>query len=180
MLCKNWAKNCAVQPAVKPSVNPFISRSLSRPLSRPLSRLTMLLATVCFAFFSLAPSAWAAGTLSHAPENARVYIIEPANGDTVASDFVVKFGLSGMGIAPAGIEKEGTGHHHLLIDVDELPKLTEPLPATAQIKHFGGGQTEASLSLPPGEHSLQLLLGNYSHVPHDHPVISEKIYIKVP
>jgi len=116
---------------------------------------------------------------SHAPETAKAYIISPSDGDTVNETFTVKFGLSGMGVAPAGIDKDGTGHHHLLIDVDELPPLTEALAATAQIKHFGGGQTETGLSLAPGEHTLQLLLGNYSHVPHDNPVLSEKISIVV-
>ncbi|PZO55522.1 MAG: rod shape-determining protein RodA [Phormidesmis priestleyi] len=121
----------------------------------------------------------AAITLLPAPETARVYIISPADQQTVPETFAVKFGLVGMGIAPAGIDKAGTGHHHLLIDVDELPDLKEPLAATANIKHFGGGQTETTLSLPPGEHTLQLLLGNYTHVPHDHPVLSEKIAITV-
>lgn len=117
--------------------------------------------------------------LSHAPESARAYLIAPKDGETVPSEFTVKFGLSGMGVAPAGFDKDGTGHHHLLIDVDELPSLTEPLAATSQIKHFGGGQTETTLNLEPGEHTLQLLLGNYSHVPHDNPVLSEQISITV-
>lgn len=94
-------------------------------------------------------------------------------------DFTVKFGLVGMGIAPAGVDKDNTGHHHLLIDLAELPPLTEPLPATEQIKHFGGGQTETQISLAPGEHSLQLVLGNYTHVPHDNPVVSEPVTITV-
>lgn len=121
----------------------------------------------------------AAITLSPAPETARVYIISPADGQTVPETFTVKFGLVGMGVAPAGIDKAGTGHHHLLIDVDELPELSEPLAATENIKHFGGGQTETTLSLPSGEHTLQLLLGNYTHVPHNHPVLSEKIAVTV-
>ena len=120
-----------------------------------------------------------AAPLSHAPKTARAYIIAPQDGDTVAQSFTVKFGLSGMGIAPAGVDKEGTGHHHLLIDVNEMPPLDEPLIATSQVKHFGGGQTETTLALEPGKHTLQLVLGNYSHVPHDNPVVSEKIAITV-
>ncbi|MGB3769269.1 MAG: DUF4399 domain-containing protein [Phormidesmis sp.] len=120
-----------------------------------------------------------AANLSPAPETARAYLIEPSDGQTVPEEFAVKFGLVGMGIAPAGIDKAGTGHHHLLIDLDVDPDFTEPLPATANIKHFGGGQTETMLNLPPGEHTLQLLLGNYSHIPHDHPVLSDKIEITV-
>lgn len=139
-----------------------------------------LLAVLIFlAVFGVRSPALAASNLSHASTSARTYIIEPSAGQTVSEEFTVKFGLSGMGIAPAGIDKEGTGHHHLLIDVDELPKLSDPLPATSQIKHFGGGQTETTLRLSPGKHSLQLLLGNYSHVPHDNPVLSEKIFITV-
>ncbi len=117
--------------------------------------------------------------ISHAPTEAAVYLISPTNGQTVPSEFTVKFGLSGMGIAPAGIDRAGTGHHHLLIDVDELPSFEEPLPATDQIRHFGGGQTEATIQLSPGEHTLQLLLGNYTHIPHDNPVLSDKIEITV-
>ena len=124
-----------------------------------------------------APTVFAA--ISHAPTDAEVYLISPNDGQTVSQKFTVKFGLAGMGIAPAGIDQEGTGHHHLLIDVDELPSLADPLPATAQIRHFGGGQTEATIELPPGEHTLQLLLGNYTHIPHDNPVLSEKIEITV-
>ncbi len=117
--------------------------------------------------------------ISHAPTEAEAYLIFPTNGQTVPSEFTVKFGLSGMGVAPAGVDRAGTGHHHLLIDVDKLPSLEEPLPATDQIRHFGGGQTEATIQLPPGEHTLQLLLGNYTHIPHDNPVLSDKIEITV-
>jgi len=117
--------------------------------------------------------------VSKAPEDASVYFIEPVDGATVASTFTVKFGLSGMGVAPAGVDREHTGHHHILINLDELPDMTMPLPANDQIKHFGGGQTEATLTLEPGEHTLQLLLGNHLHVPHDKPVMSEKITITV-
>lgn len=117
--------------------------------------------------------------VSKAPEGASVYFIEPADGATVATTFTVKFGLTGMGVAPAGVDREHTGHHHILINLDELPDMTLPLPANDQIKHFGGGQTETTLTLAPGEHTLQLLLGNHLHIPHDKPVISEKITITV-
>lgn len=117
--------------------------------------------------------------ISQAPANAKVYFIEPANGSKVTQTFTVKFGLSGMGVAPAGANINNTGHHHLLINVDELPDMTQPLPATDNIKHFGGGQTEVELTLEPGTHTLQLLLGNYLHVPHATPVLSEKITVIV-
>lgn len=117
--------------------------------------------------------------ISPAPDGAYTYIIEPRDGEEVAAPFAVKFGLVGMGVAPAGIDKANTGHHHLLVDLEELPELTAPLAATENIKHFGGGQTETRLSLPAGEHTLQLLLGNYVHIPHDKPVLSEKITVTV-
>jgi Domain of unknown function (DUF4399) len=117
--------------------------------------------------------------VSHAPREAQAYIIEPADGTTVAETFTVKFGLSGMDLAPAGTDQPSTGHHHLLIDQQELPALTASLPATEQILHFGKAQTETELTLKPGEHTLRLVLGNYLHVPHDNPVISEPITVTV-
>ena len=121
----------------------------------------------------------AADLRSPAPEDAEVYFIEPLDEATVSETFTVKFGLTGMGVAPAGIDMEGPGHHHLLIDVAMLPDMTMPLPATAQIVHFGKGQTETEVTLPPGVHSLQLLLGNYLHIPHDLPVLSDRITVTV-
>ena len=121
----------------------------------------------------------AAGLISPAPEGALAYFIAPEDGATLQSPFTVKFGLVGMGIAPAGVEVAGTGHHHLLVDVETLPDLKASLPKTEQIKHYGGGQTEAQLTLPPGQHTLQLLLGNYVHIPHEQPVLSDKITITV-
>jgi hypothetical protein len=121
----------------------------------------------------------AAEARTPAPKGAQVYIISPANGDTVSNPVTVKFGLKGMGVAPAGIEKADTGHHHLLIDVVETPAFDKPLPADSQHKHFGGGQTETAIDLPPGEHSLQLIMGDQNHIPHDPPVMSEKITITV-
>lgn len=114
-----------------------------------------------------------------APEDAEVYILSPEDGAEVSSPFTVRFGLRGMGVAPAGVQFANTGHHHLLIDVDELPPESQPLPTTDQIRHFGLGQTETELDLPPGEHTLQLVLGDHLHVPHDPPVISDKITITV-
>ncbi|BAN46043.1 DUF4399 domain-containing protein [Metapseudomonas resinovorans] len=114
-----------------------------------------------------------------APEGAQVYFIEPANGATVGQTFTVKFGLKGMGVAPAGVDSPATGHHHLLIDVTELPAMDMPLPMTDSIRHFGKGQTETQVTLPPGKHSLQLLVGDKNHVPLDPPVISESITVTV-
>ncbi len=110
---------------------------------------------------------------------AKVYIISPANGETVSSPVTVKFGLQGMGIAPAGIKFDNTGHHHLMVDLKELPDLNKPIPATANSLHYGKGQTEATIELKPGTHTLQLVLGDYLHIPHDKPVISRKIRITV-
>ncbi len=112
-----------------------------------------------------------------APEGARAYIISPQDGETVPQTFTVRFGLSGMGVAPAGTDKEGTGHHHLLIDVDTPPPANTVMDAS--VKHFGAGQTETELTLAPGQHSLQLMLGDMNHVPFDPPVLSDKITITV-
>jgi hypothetical protein len=114
-----------------------------------------------------------------APEGAAVYIIAPLDGAEVSSPVTVRFGLQGMGVAPAGTDKENTGHHHLLIDLDGLPDLAMPIPADANHKHFGGGQTEVTIELSPGKHSLQLLLGDLAHMPHEPPIHSEKITIMV-
>lgn len=116
---------------------------------------------------------------STAPAGARVFFVEPADGATVSSPLTVRFGLEGMNVVPAGTEQPDSGHHHLLIDVTELPPMDFPLPATEQIVHFGGGQTETTLELPPGEHTLQLVLGDHFHIPHNPPVMSEKITITV-
>lgn len=114
-----------------------------------------------------------------APEGAAVYFVTPLDGDIVSSPVTVRFGLEGLGVAPAGVEREGTGHHHLLVDLDELPASGQPIPADERHIHFGGGQTQTTLELPPGEHTLQLLVGDYLHVPHEPPVTSEKITIMV-
>ncbi|MFZ5932378.1 MAG: DUF4399 domain-containing protein [Pseudomonadota bacterium] len=116
-----------------------------------------------------------------APEGVKLYIISPADGATLKSPVHVVFGLSGMGVAPAGVEKENTGHHHLLVDAP-LPQgeaLNEAIAMDAQHLHFGGGQTEAKVKLAPGKHTLQLLLGDHNHIPHKAPVASEVVTIIV-
>ena len=115
-----------------------------------------------------------------APANAVVYFINLKDGDTIKNPFKVQFGLSGMGVAPAGIEKPNTGHHHLLIDTTLTPeKAKEPIPADDHHQHFGGGQTETTLTLPPGRHTLQLVLGDWSHVPFNPPIVSPVITVDV-
>lgn len=138
--------------------------------------LTLL---VSLSLFSLSNLALAHGgpEKSKSPANAQTYIIEPADGAEVPETFIVKFGLKGMGVAPAGINKKNTGHHHLLIDSTELPK--PGVPMGANVKHFGGGQTEAEITLTKGKHTLQLVLGDHFHIPHDPIVASKKITVIV-
>ncbi|MEM7752087.1 MAG: DUF4399 domain-containing protein [Pseudomonadota bacterium] len=136
------------------------------------------------AFAALTTPVFAQGT--PAPDGAEVYIVNLEDGATVTSPVKVVFGLSGMGVAPAGVEKENTGHHHLYIN---RPPFGEGefgaeeaelgVPADDNHIHFGGGQTETTLDLPPGEHTLQLVLGDAGHVPHVNPVVSEVITITV-
>ena len=125
-----------------------------------------------------AATATPAITRKPAPAGAMVYIISPADGAVVQNPVRVVFGLKGMGVAPAGIEKANTGHHHLLIDTD-LPPLDQPIPKDEQHLHFGGGQTETTLTLSPGKHELRLLLGDELHVPFDPPIVSAPITIEV-
>ena len=140
----------------------------------------MMRAAILAAGFMLVAGRAMAGE-TPAPAGAEVYFISPQDGATVSSPVTVRFGLKGMGVAPAGDEKAKTGHHHLLIDT-ETPSgdaLNEPIPSDDHHKHFGGGQTETSLELAPGTHTLQLLLGDWSHIPHNPPVMSQKITITV-
>jgi hypothetical protein len=121
-----------------------------------------------------------------APEGARVYFVNLEDGMEVTSPVTVVFGLRGMGVAPAGHEQDGTGHHHLLIDRPPLgegefgaEELTLPIPNDDTHRHFGGGQTEVTVELEPGERTLQLVLGDWSHIPHDPPIASEVITVTV-
>jgi len=127
---------------------------------------------------------WALSTSAHGDKDkkhndtmAKSYIVSPKDGDTVDRTFKVFFGLKGMGVSPAGVEKVNSGHHHLMIDSKEMPDLTKPLDKT--VKHFGGGQTETTLTLAPGNHTLQLILADHKHLPHKPAVISKKITITV-
>ncbi len=122
---------------------------------------------IIFVFFS---------SLGFSSEN-KLYFIEPKDGATLNGPIKIVFGLSGMGVAPAGIDFPNTGHHHLLVDLENLPDLSKPIPANKNHIHFGKGQTEAILELPKGKRTLQLLMGNYLHIPHKEPVISDKITI---
>jgi hypothetical protein len=130
----------------------------------------------CLAALSLSPAALAR---EPAPPGAEVYIISPADGAKVKSPVTVVFGLKGMGVAPAGIKFDNTGHHHLLIDSELPADLSQPLAATEKSVHYGKGQTETSVTLAPGKHTLQLVLGDSLHTPHEPPVVSKKITIVV-
>ncbi|MEX2517098.1 MAG: DUF4399 domain-containing protein [Gammaproteobacteria bacterium] len=132
--------------------------------------LTSLILTFCIIH--------AAAAASSAPEAAELYFISPADGASDSSPVTIRFGLRNMGVAPAGTQADNTGHHHLLINTD-LPALDRPIPNDDQHRHFGLGQTETTLDLPAGEHTLQLLLGNFAHIPHEPAVKSEQIRITV-
>ena len=110
--------------------------------------------------------------------NPKVYFINLEDGDRVESPFLIQFGLSGMGIAPAGTDRSNTGHHHLLINVDDID-LSKPIPSSSNHIHFGGGQTESLVDLMPGNYSMQLVLGDMTHTPHNPPIISQRINITV-
>jgi hypothetical protein len=143
-------------------------RSLSLPFA-----LALALAAGIAAVASYAELPRTAST-----EGAKLYFISPKNGETLGGSVVVRFGLTGMGVAPAGVANPGTGHHHLIVDAP-LPPLNLPIPKDANHLHFGNGQTETVLALAPGEHTLQLLLADTNHVPHAPPLVSEQIRITV-
>ena len=112
-------------------------------------------------------------------EETGVFFISPLTGETVSNPIKITFGAKGIDIVPAGVDLPMSGHHHLLINVDKLPNLKLPIPADSNHLHLGNGQTETEINLPPGKHTLQLLLGNHLHVPHSEPLISDKIEITV-
>ena len=114
-----------------------------------------------------------------APAGALAYIIEPADGARVSSPVRVVFGLKGIGVAPAGVDRNDAGHHHLLVDTGMPADLSLPIPNDEQHRHFGGGQTEVELTLAPGRHTLQMLLGDHLHIPFDPPIASAVVTIEV-
>lgn len=141
---------------------------------------TLALATLLLAFS--AGAALAADADHYWPAHARIYIISPKSGAKVTSPVTIKFGHRGLTIAPAGDKAPNSGHFHLLIDQDLPSDLSAPLPATDHLLHYGKGQTEVTLDaskLPPGKHTLQLVMGDGSHIPHDPPLVSRKITITV-
>jgi len=145
-----------------------------------MRKLTRWSAWIWVLALMVSVAATAQETRKKAPEGARLYFISPDNGARVKSPVTVRFGLAGMGVAPAGMAREKTAHHHVLIDTDaRTVDMSKPLPASDRIKHFGGGQTEAALDIAPGRHTLQLVLGDENHVPFDPPLMSEKITITV-
>ena len=133
---------------------------------------------IMIATMAIAGSALAEGYRSSSAAGAVAYIVSPKDGETIQGPVTVVFGLRGMGVCPAGLEKNNTGHHHLLIDTG-LPSFGDPISKDDNHRHFGGGQTEAVIELAPGSHTLQLLLGDHNHIPHFPPVMSEKITIQV-
>lgn len=142
-------------------------------------RLAAVATTICLASASTAfAQAKPTGGPTASPAGATVYFIDIKDGATIGPKTLLHFGLRSMGLAPAGMERQNSGHHHLLIDT-ELPPLNEPIPSDFNHLHFGNGQTEAEVSLPPGEHTLQLLMGDHNHVPHSPPVMSDRIRIRV-
>lgn len=131
------------------------------------------------AVLALAASIVGAQERSAVPAGAEVYIISPKDGAKVKGPVVVVFGLKGMGIAPAGVKFDNTGHHHLLVDMDVPADLSVPMPATDKLLHFGKGQTQASVPLPAGRHTLQLVFADLNHVAFDPPLVSKKVTITV-
>ena len=127
--------------------------------------------------FFMSPAVAESGRTS-APKGAEVYFVTPSDGASVDNPVRVSFGLKGLGVAPAGTDVERTGHHHLLID-KKLEDYSAAIPSDANHVHFGGGQTETSIELAPGKHTLQLIVGDHNHVPHDPPVESATITITV-
>ncbi len=143
-----------------------------------MKRILLALALTGLTMAAMAADAPALPT-TQAPSGAEVYIISPGDGATVGRQVTVRFGLKGMGVAPAGVGKAHTGHHHLLVDVKELPAAGQPIPADAHHIHFGGGQTQTTLKLTPGTHTLQLELGDQNHVPFEPALVSKKITVHV-
>jgi uncharacterized protein DUF4399 len=149
-----------------------------RTITPICSLILLILPALGVAQGNAAPAPGAALPRTASPAGATVYFISPTNSAKVTSPVTVRFGLRGMGVAPAGATNPNTGHHHLIIDADTPPD-NLPIPNDDKHRHFGAGQTEVDLMLTPGQHTLQLVLGDALHIPHQPPIRSEKITITV-
>jgi len=138
-------------------------------------KLSQVIQTALTLIFIL--TSWILPTAAKATEQIKLYIVQPLDGETVGQTFVVKFALEGMALVPAGIDKPDSGHHHLLIDSDKLP--LSGVAMGKEVKHFGKAQTETEITLPPGKHTLQLVLGDHAHRPHSPVLVSKRITITV-
>ena len=136
-----------------------------------IQKSTKIISLIILLIFSI-------NLLAHEESSKRVVILQPGNGEKVDQTFEVYFGIEGMTLASAGTYEPATGHHHLIIDAD-LPNLSLPIPSSSNYLHFGQGQNRTQLTLMPGKHTLQLILGDGNHIPHKQPLISKKIEITV-
>jgi Domain of unknown function (DUF4399) len=153
----------------------FIGERSFRPIAAALVSVTFAAVIVCGA--SSAQQAKTGGP-TPSPEGAGVRFVGLSDGARLPTKVTIRFGLRGMGVSPAGLERENSGHHHLLIDT-ELPPLDQPIPNDFNHLHFGAGQTEAEVTLKPGTHTLQLLFGDKDHIPHNPPLLSPPIRVVV-
>jgi len=149
--------------------------------SMPLISAALVLASgfACAAQDAATSASATALSNEKAPPHASVFFVAPKDGANVGQDVQVKFGVKGIDVVPATDAKPGTGHHHLLIDGKELPPLGAPIPNDATHKHYGKGQTEDTVHLEPGTHTLQLDFGDARHVQFDPPIVSPKITVHV-
>lgn len=161
------------------TATPFVHEMLHVPDTRRDARRKALCATLVFVVGNMVPRVFAAAAQTASPPGAEEYIIWPSDGAVIhGGKLWVRMGLRNMGVCPKGVAFPNSGHHHLLIDTD-LPPLDQEIPSDRNHLHFGAGETDARIELPPGKHTLQLLLGDHNHVPHVPPVYSKKITITV-
>lgn len=157
ILACGWLFACGQQEPAAPAAPPPPAATPAAPAAAPPAALTR----------------------KPAPAGAMAYIIEPADGARVTNPVRVVFGLKGIGVAPAGVDRNDAGHHHLLVDTGLPANLALPIPNDDQHRHFGGGQTEVEVTLAPGRHTLQMLLGDHLHIPHDPPIASSVVTVEV-
>ena len=144
-----------------------------------IDRLTKIFIVLTLASILCTLHSAASVNKSLSKDTAKVFILSPKDKEIIENPITVIFGVTDMEIVPAGVNKKYSGHHHLLIDVENLPELSKPIPSDKNHMHFGKGQTSTSINLMKGDHTLQLLMGDYIHIPHEIPIYSEKITITV-